>query len=302
MKEIPKKLLELLQKKYPDGVLESNCPEAEQLKAGKTPICPHCGTPTPFIGILIADSIYWLKEQTKACTCEEAQKAQQDEERAYREKQEQKRREEHAQKVKELRKYSGLAARELMRTFDRFEVTEDNKKALETARRYVERIVDGTIQQLEKNSLYFFGSYGTGKTFLSAAIANALIEEEERVLYTRFGELCRDVRRAYDAGSKENDTAILRPYKKCRLLVLDDLGKEKFTDWSIALLFELIDSRYRDMMPTVITANYSVEETVKKMTMHGVDPAAAEAIADRIREAYFRVHVGGKSWRGNGSI
>lgn len=301
MKEIPKKLLELVQKKYPDGVLESNCPEAEQLGAGKTPICPYCGTPTPFIGILIADSVYWLKEQTKACSCPEAEKALAETQKAYREQEESAKRAEHAAKVIELQKHAGLAPREIARTFSSYIETAENKKAFETAKRYAERVIDGTISKLEKNSLYIFGSYGTGKTYLAAAIANDAIDGEKRVVYTRFGELCRDVRRAYDIGSKENDGNILKKYKSCRLLILDDLGKEKFSDWSISLLFELIDSRYRDLLPTVITANYSVEETVKKMTAHGADEAAAEAIADRIREAYFRVQISGKSWRGNGS-
>lgn len=295
------KLIQRLHEKYPDGIILSNYAEALQLGAGKTPLCVYCGAPTPFMGILLADDIYWLREQTKACTCPDAVREQEKAQQEYNDKKEQEQREQHLERVKQLQKHAGLAPREIMRTFSSYIETADNKKALDTAMRYADRIIDGTISKLEKNSLYIFGSYGTGKTYLASAIANAVIDGEKRVVYTRFGELCRDVRRAYDTGSKENDGNILKKYKACRLLVLDDLGKEKFTDWSLSLLFELIDSRYRDLLPTVITANYSVEETVKKMTAHGADEAAAEAIADRIREAYFRVQISGQSWRGTGS-
>ena len=291
----------LLNMKYPDGVLFSTCPEADWLQAGQTPTCPFCGEPTPFMGILIADSVHWLRAQTRACTCPEAEKSREAAEKALVEEEQRKKQEEHMTKVENLRKRSGLEARELICTFDHFVETQANSKALKTARRYAERVIDGTTKKLPQNSLYIFGSYGTGKTYLAAAISNAVLEGGKRVVYTRFGELCRDVQRAFDKGSKESEEAILHKYKACPLLVLDDLGKEKYTDWSLALLFELIDARYRRMLPTVITANYSLAETVKKMTINGTDKAAAGAIADRITGAYFMVQLGGSSWRTSGS-
>ena len=65
----------------------------------------------------------------------------------------------------------------------------------------------------------------------------------------------------------------------------------------LALLFELIDSRYRDMLPTVITANYSVEQTVDKLTANGADACTAGAIEDRLQEVYYQPYIDGQSWR-----
>ena len=288
---------QIIEEKYPDGILLSTYPEAEELGAGKTPRCQHCGKLTPFRGFYVGDDFFWLRDLIDPCDCEAAQRAREEAKKAAEEEEERKKRQERRERVQDLQKNSGLAARELGRTFDNFVETVDNSKALKTARRYVERIVDGTIKDIDKKSLFLYGSYGTGKTYLAAAVANAAMQGEKPVVYTRFGELCRDVKRAYDKSAKEGEGDILRKYKKCRLLVLDDLGKESFTDWSLSLLFELIDSRYRDMLPTVITSNYSVNDTVQKMTANGADPTTAGAIADRIHEEYFHVQILGESWR-----
>lgn len=288
---------QIIEEKYPDGILYSTCPEAAELGAGKTPECPYCGKPTPFIGFFVGDDFYWLRQRIQPCECPGATIAREAEAKAAQEEAERKKQDDHRATVNELQERSGLAARERGRTFESFIETPENSKALKTAKRYVERIIDGTIKDIDKKSLFLFGSYGTGKTYLATAIANAVIDGEKRTLYTRFGEMCRDVQRAFDKGAKESDGDIMRKYKKCGLLIIDDLGKERFTDWSLALLFEIIDARYRDMRPTVITSNYSVEETVRKMTANGADATTAGAIADRIEEDYFLVQILGQSWR-----
>ncbi len=285
-----KTTIQQLKERYPDEILYSNFPEAAEYGAGETPTCPHCGKQMPFMGFISGESVHWLREAKQACECEGAAKAAAEEK--AREK-EAKRRE----KVKELQEYAGLAARDISRTFDNFTETPENRKALKTARLYSQRVIDGTVLQLPQNSLYIYGNYGTGKTHLAAAIANEAIANGKQVVYTRFGELCRDVKRAYESKAKEGEDNILRKYKTCFLLVLDDLGKEKITDWSLALLFELIDSRYRDMLPTVITANYSVEQTVDKLTANGADACTAGAIEDRLQEVYYQPYIDGQSWR-----
>lgn len=285
-----KTTIQQLKERYPDEILYSNFPEAAEYGAGETPTCPHCGKQMPFMGFISGESVHWLREAKQACECEGATKAAAEEK--AREK-EAKRRE----KVKELQEYAGLAARDISRTFDNFTETPENRKALKTARLYTQRVIDGTVLQLPQNSLYIYGNYGTGKTHLAAAIANEAIAIGKQVVYTRFGELCRDVKRAYESKAKEGEDNILRKYKTCFLLVLDDLGKEKITDWSLALLFELIDSRYRDMLPTVITANYSVEQTVDKLTANGADACTAGAIEDRLQEVYYQPYIDGQSWR-----
>lgn len=282
--------IDLLREKYPDEILYSNSPEAAEFGAGETPVCPHCGKQTPFIGYISGESVCWLRNTMLSCECEAAA---QEAAAAMAKEKEAKRRE----KVKELQEYAGLAARDMTRTFDSFIETPENRKALKVARLYSKRVIDGTILQLPQNSLYIFGAYGTGKTHLAAAIANEVISNGKSVVYTRFGELCRDVKRAFDSKAKEGEEHILRKYKTCYLLILDDLGKERITDWSLALLFELIDSRYRDMKPTVITANYSVEQTVDKLTANGADACTAGAIEDRCQEVYFQTFIDGQSWR-----
>lgn len=300
MAETAEKKEKTLAEKYPDGIIYSNDPEAKKHGAGETPTCPFCGKQTPFLGSIMNDKVFWLRDMREPCDCVQAQAERWAAQKAAEEEAERERQREHREMVKRRQEYAGLEAREISRTFENYEETAENKRALNTAKRFVERVIDGTINKLPQNSLYIYGSYGTGKTHLAAAIANAAIEGGIRVVYTRFGELCRDVKRAYDKKAREDEDDILRKYKNCKLLVLDDLGKEKMTDWNLALLFELIDSRYRGMRPTVITANYSVEQTVDKLTANGADACAAGAIEDRLHEAYFQPSIGGESWRRRG--
>lgn len=62
-----------------------------------------------------------------------------------------------------------------------------------------------------------------------------------------------------------SEQAILHKYMNCELLVLDDLGVEMTTPWNYQILYQLIDSRYDAMLPTIYTSNYSITELTKKI-------------------------------------
>jgi DNA replication protein DnaC len=72
-------------------------------------------------------------------------------------------------------------------------------------------------------------------------------------------------RETYQKVSQETDREVLERYGKVGLLVLDDFGTQNTSDWAFTMLYMLINRRYDDMSPTIITSNYSLEELADKL-------------------------------------
>lgn len=274
-------------------IVPSNVPELAG-RAPKGPQCPHCGAEMPFIGFLIGETLC-LTERTLECTCpaamaeSEAKAAMQQREKEEREAREK------AERIAAMQKRAGMGAREQEKTFAGLEHTPDNFSAITQAQAYAKAYINRTRTQ--KPSLYICGDLGTGKTHLAAAMANEIISAGRAVKYTTFARMTQDVRTAYYSASKETEAETVKRYQDAPILFLDDLGKEKPTEWNLALLFSLIDYRYSNGLPTVITANYTLEEIGEKLTPIGGDPMTAAAIVDRLFEDCHQLQINGQSWR-----
>lgn len=109
--------------------------------------------------------------------------------------------------------------------------------------------------------ILIMGETGLGKTHLSLAIANKLIEKGYCVVY---GSVPTLVRRIQDEqfGRAEGDTLSLAT--SCDLLILDDLGAENSTDWCVSMLYEIINTRQNRQLPMVINTNLDLDELSEK--------------------------------------
>ena len=126
-----------------------------------------------------------------------------------------------------------------------------NEKISRTCRRYVEK----WPEVLEQNyGILFYGSVGTGKTFLAHAIANALIEQGISVLVTNFSKILNVVMSSRDRQQ------ILDSLNAYQLLVIDDLGAERGTDFAREVTYAVIDQRGQAGLPLIITTNLSLKE------------------------------------------
>lgn len=103
--------------------------------------------------------------------------------------------------------------------------------------------------------LLLFGNVGTGKTFLAACVANALIDKGVPCLVTNFARIANTVQGLFEGRQEYYDSL-----NKFPLLVLDDLSAERKTEYMQEIVFNVIDARYRAKLPLIITTNLTRQE------------------------------------------
>lgn len=158
-----------------------------------------------------------------------------------------------------------------------------NEKITNAAKKYVENFPELLKQG---KGLLLYGTVGTGKTFFACCIANALIDKGYPCLVTNFARLTNTLQEKF-----ENRQAYIDSLNQFALLVIDDLGAERKSEFMQEMVFNIIDARYRAGLPIIITTNLSIEEVKKPQTVGNA------RIYDRIIERCFPVQVEGKSRR-----
>lgn len=167
-------------------------------------------------------------------------------------------------------------------TFDTCRKTADNKRPLSIARQYTERF----SEMMEKNrGLLFYGPPGTGKTHIAACVANALLDKGVSVLMTSFVKLNAM------AFSEGDDESVIHRMGRAKLLIIDDLGAERGSDYSLERVYNVIDSRVRANLPMILTTNLSLQQ------MREVSDTRYWRIYDRVFQICFPVEFKGPSFR-----
>ena len=110
-------------------------------------------------------------------------------------------------------------------------------------------------------------------------------------------DLLLQIKNSYSAENI-NEKEILKIYEDCTLLIIDDLGKEKPTEWALQMIYSIIDKRYNSLKPIVVTTNYTASELINRMTISS-DKSSAEAIVDRLFEICEYIPITGDSFRKN---
>ena len=127
-----------------------------------------------------------------------------------------------------------------------------NPKMSNAMRKFVDNFP--TFQK-EGKGLLLFGTVGTGKTFLAACVANALIDKGIPCLVTNFARIANEVSGLFEGKQEYYDNL-----NKFPLLVIDDLSAERKTEYMQEIVFNVIDARYRANLPLIVTTNLTREE------------------------------------------
>lgn len=176
-------------------------------------------------------------------------------------------------------------------------------KTFKTFKGFTEQVELAKSIIAEGKSVFVFGSTGIGKTHFGVALAyewyvrnikiskNRITDKLEKQypkhpIFLPAVELFLELKSGFDSGTSEDD--ILYPYSVCDLLMIDDVGSEKVSDWSRQVFYTLIDRRYRDIKQTIITSNLSLDALAK---------AIDERISSRIVEMGCVIKLDGSDYR-----
>ncbi|MFQ9065302.1 MAG: ATP-binding protein [Eubacterium sp.] len=156
-------------------------------------------------------------------------------------------------------------------TFDNFVLDYYSEQPMENAiipRQRAEKIFDTCRKyaqnfSLNSKNLIFFGGAGLGKTHLSLAIANVVINKGFNVCYGTSQNICDDLQ-SEQFGRTDNINYTKNQVLGCDLLVLDDLGTEIDNQYSIATVYNIVNSRLLAGRPTIISTNYTFSKLEEK--------------------------------------
>lgn len=263
--------------------------------------CPHCGGELlTLTGVLVALDMQdprsdALQALDVACHCEQSKLAQ---EQAKRELDALKRQETarlQAEALKARLHNSGLPEAWHDRALSQWQYnSEPRLYAREQAIAFGGELV---LPCKRPRSLFIAGDIGTGKTFLASCLAADLIRRKAQVRWCNVGDVLRTIRSSFDRKDVTEEDTIKQFTDPC-VLVLDDLGKERPTEWALEQLFSIINTRYDAAKPIIVTTNYGGIDLVKRLMPKGeTDDTTARAIVDRLREMCKVIKLEGESQR-----
>lgn len=232
------------------------------------PLCEFCGKPLKVGAMIAIKSVIWLADGE--CDCEQSRLAKEAEERAQ------------AAREARLRKEKYLSAG-IGRRF--LAATVSNHTGAEFL---------ADFEKGQGTGLYIIGNAGSGKTYLASAIARQLIDAGKTVRMVTSTDMLAAIQQTFDNNESAFDA--IYAYGRCGLLVIDDLGKESASDWSLATLFQIINMRYEAMLPTVVTSQYAFSKLIERFSRRG-DEDTAVAIVSRLKETCTFINLGERNRR-----
>ena len=166
-------------------------------------------------------------------------------------------------KVKLLFKNNNLGKRQLKSTFENYKINDKNRQAYENAKKYVDRLLESKTDK----GLFITGNCGVGKTFLASCIANEMKKNNNSVVFGTLIQLLDYIKDTYKE-SNVGDKEYINVYSNVDLLIIDDLGKEKPTEWVLEKLFLIVNNRYNNYLPIVITTNYNRNQLRERLCIN----------------------------------
>ena len=139
--------------------------------------------------------------------------------------------------------------------YDKYSSTHPTQSAAHLRAR---KFVESYPLETDGRGLILVGSVGIGKTHIAVGILKALVEERGAAgLFVDYRDLLKQVQNSYNRQVSATELEILAPVFEAEVLVLDELGASKPTDWVWDTVAHILNTRYNDRRTTIITTNYA---------------------------------------------
>jgi DNA replication protein DnaC len=184
--------------------------------------------------------------------------------------------------------------------FDTFLVYRENEK-LTNAVLAVKRFAN-SFPNVSKG-LCLIGPHGIGKTHLAVAAMRTVLANGNQAMFYEVSDLLRLIRSTYNPVTKTAEMQILQPLLTTQLLVLDDVGKEKTSEWVEETMTFIVNTRYNHRLTTIFTSNY--EDNPDAEALDSLRVRVGSRMYSRIHEMCDFVEYGGADYRllpPNGSV
>ena len=257
-----------------NNILETLDPETEYIKDGDI-YCKKCNTQRTCFGIT----------QKVRCICKCKAEEMKRKEEIEKQKEKQKR-------VEKLRCNSLLGDKYKQVKFENTDVTDEQfQKVFNRCKKYCE-VADVVLNR--GIGIYLYGTKGTGKTRLTACMANEMMNEYYSVLFTNFSEISKYIRSTF-GKTNASEYDFIEKLANIDFLFIDDFGTEMVNRndqdlWLQEKIFDVINKRYNNNKPIIFTSNYSLIDLIQQ---RGV----ADKTIDRINEMCEIMKLEGRSYR-----
>ena len=178
-------------------------------------------------------------------------------------------------------------------SFDNYETADRDDKdyTLNSAKYTAEKFVAAYPFDTKGIGLLFTGAIGTGKTHLATTVLRELIQKKGATgVFFHFHDLIKKIQNSFNRSVQATELEILEPILKAEVLVLDELGASKPSDWIFDTVAQILNTRYNERRTTIITTNYPNREAIllPGRTLSAFEEAREalrnETLGDRIGE------------------
>jgi len=235
--------------------------------------CQDCGRTVEPIQIQMLGQVRWVRA---VCPCRWEMDAAEEAKRREAERQ---------TKIDRLFNLADLGPRFAECTFETWVERKGSERCHELALNYAQSF-DEHVQR--GDGLLLMGEPGNGKSHLAAAIVNTLVRNGRSCIFRSVPALLKKLQETYREGSRVTESEVLAVLQDADLLVLDDLGAEKVTEWAESTLYFIVDERYRWKKPLVVTTNCRLEVLEERIGTRTIDRLLEMCVLVENRASSYR--------------